>query len=191
MDMAKGNKKILNLKEYQAKVARILELAEELEGECSELGINAFQPGAMKELKMASLLGHDWIQGKKDADACSREDHSKLYEYLSGTEHGQGQIDRMFKDLDTQHDKYLESMHRIDRNDAFYLAYTNKDTSKPLDILRIYKVDPMYIKEEADRQLHASNNSISHVSFNEKFAAGHGCLVYQKPGTESIKTILL
>ena len=32
----------------------ILDLAQQLQDICSKYGINAFQPGAMKELKMAS-----------------------------------------------------------------------------------------------------------------------------------------
>lgn len=134
-------------------------------------------------MKMANILGHDWILSKKNADACNRKKSNELYEYLSGTENGAGQIDRVFKDDpkdEDQHKKYLQSMERIERNKAFYLAYTNRNTSKPLDILRIYEVSPKVIREETDRQLQNSTNKISHVSFNENFAKEKGTLIWSK-----------
>ena len=57
---------------------------------------------------------------------------------------------------------------------------TNSNTSKPLDILRIYEVTPAAIREETDRQLQNSTNKISHVSFNEKFARENGTLIWSK-----------
>ena len=179
--MASKSKKILKLDEHLEDVKKALELAEQLQKIGAKLGFNVFQPGAMKELKMAHILGHDWILSKKNADACSRTNSKDEYEYLSGKVGGAGQIDRVFKD-DTsdsvQHDKYCNSMERISRNKAFYLAYTNPDTSKPLDILRIYEVSPDEIKKETDRQLQNSSNKISHVSFPESFAKEHGKLIY-------------
>lgn len=174
---------ILDFSNHGPKVDRALQLAEELQNIGSELGFNVFQPGAMKELKMASILGHNWILSKKNADACNRKNSDEVYEYLSGTENGSGQIDRVFKDdlFDPeQHEKYRQSMDRIMRNKAFYLAYTNPNTSMPLDILRIYEVEPNVIKTEADRQLNNSTNKISHVSFNENFAKTHGKLIWEK-----------
>lgn len=161
----------------------IINLAQQLQDICSKYHINAFQPGAMKELKTAKILNHCWIINKKEADACNDLLKTEMYEYLSGTENGAGQIDRVFKDdlLDEeQHKKHLQSMERITRNKWFYLAFTNKDTSKPLDILRIYQVSPDDILEETKRQLAISENKISHVSFNEDFARKHGTLIYSK-----------
>lgn len=176
------NPKILDLKKHSSEVKRALKLAEELQSIGSKLGFNAFQPGAMKELKMANLLGHDWILSKKDADACSRNNVGiDMYEYLSGMEGGAGQIDRVFKDdaKDAeQHQKHENSMKRIRRNKAFYLAYTNRDTTKPLDILRIYEVPIEAIEIETDKQLAKSKNTISHVAFNEDFAEKYGQLLY-------------
>lgn len=178
------NPKILDLKKHSSEVKRALELAEELQSIGSKLGFNAFQPGAMKELKMAKLLGHDWILSKKDADACSINNNGiDLYEYLSGKEGGAGQIDRVFKgdakDAEQQQ-KHENSMKRIRRNKAFYLAYTNPDTTLPLDILRIYEVSTEAIKEETEKQLSNSKNTISHVAFHEDFAREKGTLVWEK-----------
>ena len=62
----------------------------------------------------------------------------------------------------------------------FYLAYTNKDTTKPLDILRIYEVATDKVLAEAKRQLEISTNNISHIGFNENFAIQNGKLIYEK-----------
>ena len=167
------------------KIQKALDLAEQLQEIGAEYGFNPFQPGAMKEIKTAQLLGHKWILSKKDADACN-EDESEVYEYLSGKEGGAGQIDRVFKDgpeNTEQHEKHEKSMERIRRNTFVYLAYTNKDTAKPLDILRIYRLNPKIIVDETKRQLAKSRNEISHVAFDEKFATDKdngGVLVYSK-----------
>ena len=172
---------VLNLSEYDNEIKEAMDIAERLQDIGSKCGFNAFQPGTMKEIKMADLLGHCIVRGKKNADACDCE-NLDLYEYLSAKEGGAGQIDRVFKDGEDeeQHKKYLRSMERIERNKAFYIAYTNPDTSMPLDILRIYEMDPKVIREEADRQLQNSSNDISHVSFHEKFAKEKGTLVWEK-----------
>lgn len=173
--------KIIDVQNNITEITDILKTAEELQQKCSKYKINAFQPGAIKELKMALILGHNWICSKAQADACSSVNNDILYEYLSATEHGNGQIDRFFKDgPGDQHEKYLQSMERILRNDCFYLAYTNPDPSKPLDILRIYEVPTQEIKQETDRQLSNSRNNISHIGFDENFAKKHGKLVYTK-----------
>ena len=160
--------KILDMKSNRDKITEIITQAEKLQALCSEFNFNAFQPGAIKELKMATILNHNWIRSKAQADACT-DDGESLYEYLSATENGNGQIDRFFKDgPGEQHEKYLQSMQRITRNAAFFLAYTNKDPSKPLDILRIYRVPTSAIEKEANRQLAASKNNISHLVTNSQ-----------------------
>lgn len=179
--MTKKTISVLDLAQHSQDVQRILELAEELQTYGAKYGFNVFQPGAMKELKTAYLLGHNWIMNKKKADACSRRNEEELYEYLSGTEKGSGQIDRFFKDGENeQHKKHLQSVERILRNKKFYLSFTDKNTAKPLHILRIYEVEPEKILAEAKRQLAASTNTISHIGFNEKFAQENGTLVYSE-----------
>lgn len=177
---------ILDLEEKKQEVENILSLAEKLQEACSSLGFNPFQPGAIKELKMANILGHNWVKCKKKADACSRSNPNDVYEYLSGTENGSGQIDRFFKDgIGEQHEKHMQSVERITRNKSFYLAYTDKNTSKPLHILRIYEVAPEKILQSAEDQLSKSINLISHISFDEKFAVANGKLVYKDKSNKS------
>ena len=57
---------------------------------------NLLQPGLVKEMIIAEILGHDVISSKRDADACDRYDPTIKYEYLSCKEGGSGQLDRMF-----------------------------------------------------------------------------------------------
>ena len=62
------------------------------------LGIqNILQPGLLKEMIIADILGHEIIHSKRDADARSYENPNEKYEYLSCKEGGRGQLDRMFK----------------------------------------------------------------------------------------------
>ena len=155
-------------------------LAEELQEKCSNLGFNPFQPGAIKEIKMAKILGHNWVKSKKKEDACSKDNLIK-YEYLSGTEKGAGQIDRFFKDgYGEQHEKHLRSVERITRNGSFFLAFTDENPTKPLHILRIYEVSPKNILNSARNQLKNSINDIAHISFDEKFAKNNGTLIYEE-----------
>lgn len=141
---------------------KLISLAEKLQEEGSSSKINVFQPGAMKEIKMASLLGHNWVSSKKNADACSK-DGKELYEYLSAAEGKAVQIDRVFKNAPGYADKYKKSMDRIMRNKWIYFAFTNPDITRPLDILRIYEIEPDIVKQEADRILTNSQNIISHL----------------------------
>ena len=170
--------KVLDVESNREKVSEIVSLAEKLQELCSELGFNAFQPGAIKELKTATILGHDWIRSKAQADACS-DGGKLLYEYLSAAEGGSGQIDRVFRDGPGKNrEKHLKSMRRISRNEAFFLVYTDKDPTRPLDILRIYRVPTSEIEKEAVRKLSVSKNDISHLGFDENFAKAHGKLVF-------------
>ena len=117
--MAKNAIKIVDVQNKKTEITDIIKTAEQLQEKCSKYGINAFQPGAIKELKTALILGHNWISTKAQADACS-VDNKCFYEYLSATEKGNGQIDRFFKDgpkNTEQHEKYEQSMQQ--GHDAF------------------------------------------------------------------------
>jgi len=162
-------------------IEKLIEETEKLEKKWADIGVDLFQPGAIKEIKIAKILGHSWISSKHDADACDSNDYSIKYEYLSGSEGGAGQIDRFFKDDPNdkkQHDSHLKSMDRVKRNKCFYLIF-NSATMKT-DILRIYELPTSVIEEEISRQLANSNNTISHVSFNENFCKKNGKLIWEK-----------
>ena len=126
----------------------------------------------VKEIIIASVLDHDIITNKRLPDACSRHDNSKFYEYLTCEEGGTWQIDRMFRALS----KRAKSLQRISRNEKLYLALFKKNS---LELVTIFEVECQPALDEANRQLNASTNDISHVSFNMKWAKAKGKIVYE------------
>ena len=92
---------------------QIIDLVVKAQELAKSVGIgNLLQPGLVKEMIIADLLGHTVITSKRDADACDPNDSSIKYEYLSCKEGGSGQLDRMFKEPP---DKRAESLARITR----------------------------------------------------------------------------
>ncbi|MFH1108757.1 MAG: hypothetical protein V1790_06140 [Planctomycetota bacterium] len=135
---------------------------------------NLLQPGLVKEMIIADILGHELIHSKRDADAHAPGDPSKKYEYLSCKEGGSGQVDRMFKQ---PNDKRAESLIRITRNEKVYFAVFYEQNQTKCKV--IYELDPEIMLVEAERQLDRSRNAISHVGFSEDWARLNGCVVYQ------------
>jgi len=88
-------KRIIELVLQAAALARSIEIP------------NLLQPGLVKEMILADILGHDLVISKRFADACDPQDLTILYEYLSCIEGGKGQFDRMFK---TPPEKRAESV---------------------------------------------------------------------------------
>jgi len=154
---------------------KIIELVLEAANIARTVGIqNILQPGLVKEMIIADHLGHQLITTKRDADACSLEDPSILYEYLSCKEGGTGQFDRMFKEPD---DKRQESLNRIRRNTKVFFAvfYAHEQTKAKV----IYELEPEVVVQETERQLNASRNAISHVGFTESWVDRNGRVVYK------------
>ena len=149
-------------------VARAAELAK-------SAGIpNLLQPGLVKEMIIAEILGHTLITGKRDADAHAPGDPNEKYEYLSCKEGGSGQFDRMFKE---PADKRARSLFRVTRNAKIYLAvfYSSEQTK----CKAIYELTPSVVAAEANRQLDASANAISHVSLSVEWASRNGTIVWR------------
>ena len=135
---------------------------------------NILQPGLVKEMIMAEVLGHKVIISKRAADACDINDESIQYEYLSCKEDGSGQLDRMFKEPPS---KRAESLQRIWRNRKVYLAIFFSSNQTKIKI--IYELDPAIVVTETERQLDRSRNAISHVGFSENWAKQNGTVVYE------------
>ena len=155
-------------------IRKIIELVVKAQKLARSIGIgNLLQPGLVKEMIIADVLGHKLITTKRDADACDPIDPSIKYEYLSCKEGGSGQLDRMFKEPP---DKRDESLTRITRNRHQYFAIFYKDNQ--LKLKAIYELDPALVLDEAERQLDRSRNAISHVGFPIKWAIQNGKLVY-------------
>lgn len=141
---------------------------------------NLLQPGLVKEMIIADILGHELIHSKRHADAHAPNRPDEQYEYLSCQEGGTGQLDRMFREPG---DKRAESLKRITRNRKIYLAvfYRNEQTRCKC----IYEMDPAAVLKETERQLDQSRNAISHVGFPEAWARENGRVVYSDRGGES------
>ena len=75
-------------------------------------------------------------------------------------------------------DKRAKSLNRIKRNTAIYCAVF--DEASPLDVVIIYELPVDVMLREAERQLDASRNEISHVGFTIKWAQQNGKVVYTK-----------
>ena len=155
---------------------KIIELVLQASYLAKKLGIvNLFQPGLVKEIIVADLLGHRVLTSKRHADACDPKDSSLLYEYLSCKEGGYGQLDRMFK---SPLDKRAKSLHRLTRNHKIFFIVFYADNQTKIKI--IYELDISKAVEETERQLSNSRNIISHVGFSEQWAADHGKVVYKE-----------
>ncbi|MFW5883249.1 MAG: hypothetical protein ACOCVG_02680 [Verrucomicrobiota bacterium] len=135
---------------------------------------NLLQPGLVKEMIIADLLGHELITTKRDADACDPNSPEIVYEYLSCKEGGRGQLDRMFKE---PAEKRQKSLNRIRRNAKVYFAvFYESNQTKPKVI---YELEPEAVVEETERQLNQSKSAISHVGFSEKWVRENGKIAYQ------------
>lgn len=165
----------------QSPYKRIIELVIEANDIARSIGIsNLLQPGLVKEIIIADILGHQVIPGKRDADARDPNNPMILYEYLSFKEGGSGQFDRMFK---APKEKRNRSLRRITRNKQIFFAVFY--AANQLKAKVIYRVDPQAVADEAERQLDASKNDISHVAFPEPWVRQHGEVVYRDPDTHS------
>ncbi|GHT67650.1 hypothetical protein FACS189452_05760 [Bacteroidia bacterium] len=157
-------------------IRKIIALVVQAQELASKIGIpNVLQPGLVKEMMIADILGHSLIHSKRNADACDPNDPSIQYEYLSCYEGGSGQLDRMFK---APKDKREESLQRIWRNQKIYLAIFYKE--KPLQVKVIYEITPEVLAVETERQLDRSGNDISHVGFAENWARENSKIVYSQ-----------
>ncbi|MFH0948601.1 MAG: hypothetical protein V1833_06375 [Elusimicrobiota bacterium] len=154
-------------------ISQIISLIRKAQDLALKIGIfNILQPGLVKEMIIAEILGHKIIASKRDADACDKNNPNIKFEYLSCYEGGSGQLDRMFK---SPAEKREESLFRIKRNKKVYFAiFYKKD---PLKVKIIYEIEPDIILKETERQLDRSRNDISHVGFTEEWASKNGIVV--------------
>jgi hypothetical protein len=154
---------------------KIIDLVRQAAELARSIGIsNLLQPGLVKEMIIAEILGHELIHTKRNADAHAPGNPAEKYEYLSCKEGGSGQLDRMFK---APADKRAESLSRITRNEKVYFAVFSAANQTKCKV--IYEIEPHVVVEETERQLDRSRNDISHVGFLEDWARTHGRLVYE------------
>jgi hypothetical protein len=162
-------------------IHKIIKLVLEAAEVARAVGIkNILQPGLVKELIIADILGHQPITSKRDSDACDPNDPTILYEYLSCVEKGSGQFDRMFKEPLVKRE---ESLLRISRNSKIYFAVFYKDNQTKVKV--IYELEVKPVLDETIRQLDRSRNAISHVGFGEPWVKQNGKVVYRDPDIPS------
>lgn len=160
---------------------KIIELVRSAANLARSIGIsNLLQPGLVKEMIIAELLGHELIHSKRDADAHAPGDPSIKYEYLSCKEGGTGQLDRMFA---SPTDKRAESLTRITRNRMIYFAVFYAQDQMRVKV--IYEINPKVLVQETERQLDCSRNEISHVGFSESWVVANGAVAYSDPDSRS------
>ena len=135
---------------------------------------NLLQPGLVKEMIIADILGHEVHRSKHEADAWDPQNPDVKFEYLTCFEGGTFQLDRMFK---APPEKRAKSLERITRNSAVFCAVFYR--KRPLDVKKIYRVSIEKMLEEANRQLDASRNDISHIGYTIRWCEENGETVYQ------------
>jgi hypothetical protein len=95
-------------------VSQIISLIVEAQNIAKTNGYNnILQPGFIKEMIVADILGHQVHRTKHEPDAYDKVDPNIKYEYLSCFENGSFQFDRMFK---SPVEKRNKSLQRITRN---------------------------------------------------------------------------
>jgi len=118
---------------------------------------NILQPGVIKELMMAEILGHDLIPQKDSADA--KDKTGSTYEYLASIRRVNVATN---KGCSFQMDRITsKNLHRVTRNKAFYFGIF-KDH---LEVEEIWEVDIPVVIAEVKRQLEKCKNDIAHVNF--------------------------
>lgn len=131
---------------------------------------NILQPGVIKELLMAEILGHELIPSKNSADA--KDKQGGTYEYLASIRRinvasNRGcsfQLDRVTP----------KNLRRVTRNNAFYFGiFLNH-----LEVQEIWRVEIPVVLEEVKRQLANCKNDIAHVNFLLKWLQNNGKKVY-------------
>jgi hypothetical protein len=154
-------------------IRRIIELVAKAQDLARSIGVsNLLQPGLVKEMILADLLGHDLITSKRDADACDPNDPSIKYEYLSCKEGGSGQLDRMYP---KPPDKRAQSLKRIKRNAKFYFAVFYK--TNQIKVKVIYELKTQVVLNEAEKKLDRTTSN--HIGFSINWAAENGTVVYE------------
>ncbi len=133
---------------------------------------NILQPGVIKELIMAEILGHNLVPQKDLPDAL--DENGGYYEYLASIRRVNVKTN---KGCSFQMDRVTpNNLSRVTRNQAFYFGIFKTH----LEIEEIWRVEIDVVLEEVKRQLQNCKNDIAHVNFLLKWLQINGMLVYPK-----------
>lgn len=157
------------------KYGKIIKLVRKAAELAKSAGIdNLLQPGLVKEMIIADILGHELVPSKRREDACDPHDPDIKYEYLSCKKGGTCQMASMYP---TPDEKRAQSLERITRNSKFYFAIFDREDQTKCKV--IYEVDMQCVKQEATHKMDQSSAATPHVGFSERWAQRHGRVVYQ------------
>lgn len=138
-----------------------------------EYGVtNILQPGIVKELIMAEILGHSLVPEKHLSDA--KDTEGNYYEYLAsirriGVKNNNGcsfQVDRVTRN----------NLTRVTRNEAFYFGVFKNH----LEIEEIWRASIPVVLDEVRRQLDNCKNEIAHVNFLLKWVTDNCTRIYPR-----------
>ncbi len=120
----------LQIKEAIQEIITLVRKAQEI---ASKYGwTNIVQPGLVKEMIIADILGHEVHKTKHQPDAFEYGNPEIGFEYLTCGQGGSFQLDRMFKHPP---EKRQKSLDRITRNKMIYCAiFDKKDMLKVVEI---------------------------------------------------------
>lgn len=131
---------------------------------------NILQPGVIKELIMAEILGHGLVPQKDLPDA--QDSEGGFYEYLASIRRVNVKTN---KGCSFQMDRVTrKNLTRVTRNKAFYFGIFKSH----LEIEQIWRVEIPVVLEEVQRQLDNCKNEIAHVNFLLKWLEANGSLIY-------------
>lgn len=128
-------------------------------------------PGLVQQLVVSDALGHvpclSWHQGRGDAYAAN--DPRLRFEYFTALDGRRFQTGLAGAGGRKSRDELRERLLAASR---IYLAVF--DSKEPLNLLRVYEMEPDVVWAEAARQIDKSANARANVSVSERWAAEHG-----------------
>lgn len=131
---------------------------------------NILQPGVIKEMIMAEILGHGLVPQKDLPDA--QDKHGNFYEYLASIRRINVKTN---KGCSFQMDRVTPTnLSRVTRNSAFYFGIFKTH----LEIEEVWRVEIPIVLTEVQRQLQNCKNDIAHVNFLLKWLEKSGTLIY-------------
>ena len=131
---------------------------------------NILQPGVIKELIMAEILGHKLVTQKDLPDA--QDENGGYYEYLASIRRVNVKTN---KGCSFQMDRVTRNnLSRVTRNKAFYFGIFKTH----LEIEQIWQVSIPVVLGEVKRQLDNCKNEIAHINFLLKWLEENGTLIY-------------
>lgn len=152
-----------------SEILHLLKTAQKIASE--KYGVsNILQPGVIKELMMAEMLGHVLIPQKDSADA--KDNNGNSYEYLASIRRVNVKTN---KGCSFQMDRITpNNLNRVTRNKAFYFGIFKNH----LEIEELWRVEIPVVLAEVKRQLEKCKNDIAHVNFLLKWLEENGTKIF-------------